>query len=142
MSAEGNSVTEKRLIDARLARTVAMAVRSAGHGGGARRKNLQRRRQRASTELNWGKRPQTSPPCPDPHPRSNRRWDKRKLSYSYVNESRGQVSWRCQACSAVSNVEVHHQEGRSDGVGTIPSRTYYTLRDVPRRKTSCVFLMV
>jgi serine/threonine protein kinase len=25
----------------------------------------------------------------NPHPRSTRRWDKRKLSYSYVNESRG-----------------------------------------------------
>jgi putative transposase len=32
------------------------------------------------------------PLAPDPHPRSNRRWDKRKLSYSYVNESRGQVT--------------------------------------------------
>ena len=28
-----------------------------------------------------------------PHPGSNRRWSSRKLSYSYVNESRGQVSF-------------------------------------------------
>jgi hypothetical protein len=27
-----------------------------------------------------------------PHPGSNPRWSSRKLSYSYVNESRGQVT--------------------------------------------------
>src|SRR6476646_9989733 len=32
------------------------------------------------------------PLAPAPHPRSNRRWGKRNLSYSYVNESRGQVT--------------------------------------------------
>ncbi|MFZ1167444.1 MAG: hypothetical protein WBN74_00430, partial [Candidatus Sulfotelmatobacter sp.] len=27
-----------------------------------------------------------------PHPGSNRRWSRKELSYSYVNESRGQVT--------------------------------------------------
>ena len=31
-------------------------------------------------------------PLPRPHPRSNRRWNRSCLSYSYVNEIRGQVS--------------------------------------------------
>jgi hypothetical protein len=49
-------------------------------------------RPEVSTELDWGKRPQTPAPCPKPHPGSNRRWTRRKLSYPYVNESRGQVN--------------------------------------------------
>ena len=32
------------------------------------------------------------PLAPDPHPRSRRRWNRTSLPYSYVNESRGQVS--------------------------------------------------
>src|SRR5580704_2252363 len=59
----------------------------------ARRKSLRRRRQRASTQLSERQGTQTPSLAPRlPHPGSNRRWSSRKLSYSYMNESRGQVS--------------------------------------------------
>jgi hypothetical protein len=56
-------------------------------------RSLPHRRQ-ASTQLSEGQRTQTPSLAPSrcPNPGSNRRWNNRSLSYSYVNESWGQVT--------------------------------------------------
>jgi hypothetical protein len=53
---------------------------------------LRRRRPQASTQLSERQGTQTPSLAPRaPHPGSNRRWKRTTLSYSFVNESRGQV---------------------------------------------------
>jgi len=76
-----------------------------------------RPRSGACTGVHWGKRPQMPGPGPDPHPRSNRRWNRKSLSYSLRERKLGQVKSKY---SGGSSARVTQMQGIAIQRGKLP----------------------